>query len=217
MIAKLKRIYKIILITLKKKHVVIKSGANFSVRTCFEGYNVLGANSWLDGEIGYGSYIGEDCVIEGKIGKYCSIGHKVSVLTGAHPVKDFVSTSPCFFSTAKQNGLTYVKQQKFKEKVYADEENRYGVIIGNDVWIGYGATILGGVKIGDGAVIGANAYVNQDVEPYAIVAGQPAKTIRKRFEDEEIKWLMELRWWDKPENWIRENAELFENIHSLYK
>ena len=86
MIAKLKRIYKIILITLKKKHVVIKSGANFSVRTCFEGYNVLGANSWLDGEIGYGSYIGEDCVIEAKIGKYCSIGHKVSVLTGYLPV-----------------------------------------------------------------------------------------------------------------------------------
>ena len=69
-------------------------------------------------------------------------------------------------------------------------------IIGNDVWIGNNVTIMPGVKIGDGAVIGTNATVTKDVEPYSIVAGNPAKLIRKRFDDETIEFLLKLKWWD---------------------
>ena len=70
-------------------------------------------------------------------------------------------------------------------------------VIGNDVWIGQNAVILPGVHIGDGAIIGANSVVGSDVEPYTIVAGNPAKVVRKRFDDELIDLLLSFRWWDK--------------------
>lgn len=75
-------------------------------------------------------------------------------------------------------------------------DNKGDIIIGNDVWIGYEAVILSGVTIGDGAIIGTRAVVTKDVPPYTIVGGVPAKIIRKRFNDETISILMNLRWWD---------------------
>ena len=69
--------------------------------------------------------------------------------------------------------------------------------IGNDVWIGQNSTILPGVHIGDGAIIGLNSVVGSDVDPYTIVAGNPAKVIRKRFDNQLIKLLLKLKWWDK--------------------
>lgn len=80
------------------------------------------------------------------------------------------------------------------------------VMIGNDVWIGYGATILSGVTIGDGAVVAARAVVTRDVEPYAIVAGNPARVVRKRFDDDTIRALLQIRWWDWPVHRIQENV-----------
>jgi len=83
---------------------------------------------------------------------------------------------------------------------FAAAENGYipsgDTVIGNDVWIGSEAIIMPGVRIGDGAVIGTRALVTRDVEPYAIVGGNPAKVIRKRFDDAEIAALLEMRWWD---------------------
>ena len=70
-------------------------------------------------------------------------------------------------------------------------------VIGNDVWIGQNAVILPGVHIGDGAIIGANSVVGSNVEPYTIVAGNPARAIRKRFDDELIGYLLAFKWWDK--------------------
>ena len=87
-----------------------------------------------------------------------------------------------------------------------------GCIIGNDVWIGYNATIMGGCTIGDGAIVATGALVKENVEPYTIVAGQPAKVIGKRFEDEKIAFLMKIKWWDKPEAWIKSHAADFEDI-----
>lgn len=82
-------------------------------------------------------------------------------------------------------------------------------IIGNDVWIGYEALIMPGVKIGDGAVIGTRAVVTKDVEPYTIVGGNPAKIIRKRFDDATIEKLLEIQWW----NWeIEKIMENYQNI-----
>lgn len=85
--------------------------------------------------------------------------------------------------------------------------NRERLVIGNDVWIGYEAVVMAGVTIGDGAIIGARAVVTKDVPPYTIVGGVPAKPIRKRFDDETIERLLDLKWWDWPIEKIRRHLE----------
>ena len=89
-------------------------------------------------------------------------------------------------------------------------DNKGNIIIGNDVWIGYEAVILSGVTIGDGAIIGTHAVVTKDVPPYTIVGGVPAKPIRKRFNDKTIARLLELKWWDWPEERIKANLEIIQ-------
>lgn len=79
----------------------------------------------------------------------------------------------------------------------SDLQLRGDTVVGNDVWIGQNVTILPGVHIGDGAIIGLNSVVGSDVPPYTVVAGNPAKEIRKRFDDELIQIMLKLRWWDK--------------------
>lgn len=212
MFLEIKRLIKIYKIKMQKKNIIFLRKANIDKNAVLEGQNKIGVESWFEGYMGFGTYIGDQCTIMGKIGRYCSIGHKVTILTGTHPSHRFVSTHPTFFSLGLQNGTTYVSTQKFKEKIYADENNKYGCIIGNDVWIGYNATIMGGCTIGDGAIVAAGALVKENVEPYTIVAGQPAKVIGKRFEDEKIAFLMKIKWWDKPEAWIKSHADDFEDI-----
>lgn len=112
----------------------------------------------------------------------------------------------------KQCGETYVNEQKFVENNYADSEKKFSVVIGNDVWICSGAKIIAGVTIGDGAVIAANATVTKDVLPYSVVGGTPAKEIKKRFTEEQINFLLDFKWYDKSIDWIRNNAEYFEDI-----
>jgi acetyltransferase-like isoleucine patch superfamily enzyme len=86
----------------------------------------------------------------------------------------------------------------------------YGITnIGNDVWIGDKVIVIGGITIGDGAVVGAGAVVTHDVPPYAIVAGVPAKVIKYRFDDEKIRKLLDLKWWDWSEEEIKQNREFF--------
>ena len=82
------------------------------------------------------------------------------------------------------------------------------IVVGNDVWIGRGAVVCGGVRIADGAVVGARAVVTQDVRPYAIVAGDPAREIRRRFGDEQIRALLEIGWWEWPAERIRTHLTL---------
>lgn len=200
----------------KKRGVKIGKGAIVGYNSTFEGKNVIGKDSFFVGSIGYGSYIGRASRISATIGRYCSISEEVKTVSGNHPTRDFVSTHPSFFSTACQAGFTYVDGQKFNEYTYADDK-KHPVVIGNDVWIGYGAMIMSGVTVGDGAVIAAGAVVTRDVSPYAIVGGVPAREIRKRFSDEDIKFLLELKWWKKPQEWIKENAPAFENIGELKK
>lgn len=90
-------------------------------------------------------------------------------------------------------------------------DNKGDIVVGNDVWIGYEAVILAGVTIGDGAIIGARAVVTKDVPPYTIVGGVPARPIRKRFSDENIARLLELKWWDWPEERIAANLEAIQS------
>lgn len=91
-----------------------------------------------------------------------------------------------------------------KSQVASAWDNKGDIVVGNDVWIGYEATILSGVKIGDGAIIGAKAVVTRDVRPYSVVVGVPAKEIKQRFDSETIEKLQGLKWWDWPHEKIRQ-------------
>lgn len=135
-----------------------------------------------------------------KIGKFCSIGPDCKIGLGKHPT-GFISTFPAFFSTKRQCQISFVNKNYFEEI--------HPIIIGNDVWIGANAIIMDGVKIGDGAIIAAAAVVTKDVQPFSIVAGVPAREIRKRFTSEEINKLMKIKWWERDVNWLKENADLF--------
>lgn len=198
------------------KDIII--GSNVSIRnTTLEGKNKIYKNSIVGNcKIGKGTYIGEESKFSHTIiGNYCSIGNRVKIITATHPAKTFVSTHPAFFSISKQGGYTYVSAQKFQENKYLNESSKTSVIIGNDVWIGDEAMIIGGVKISDGAIIGSRALVTKDVPPYTIVGGVPAKVIGKRFSDMEIDFLLNLKWWEKDESWIVANLEAFSDIRLL--
>lgn len=122
------------------------------------------------------------------IGKFCQIAAGVEfIMNGANHQMNAVSTFP--FYTLEGWDMT--------SPALADLPLKGDTVIGNDVWIGQNAVILPGVHIGDGAIIGANAVVGADVEPYTIVVGNPATTLRKRFDDELIGILLRLRWWDR--------------------
>jgi virginiamycin A acetyltransferase len=179
--------------------------------------NTVGSESILvNSQMGYGSYLGQDCQFNRvSIGKYCSIGNNVRVVSSTHPITEFVSTHPAFYSTMQQAGFTYVQHQHFEEHLSIDGSN--AISIGNDVWIGDDVMIMGGVTIGNGAVLAARALVTKNVGDYEIVGGVPAKLIRHRFPVEDVKYLLTVRWWDKPEAWIRENAELFLDIEKFKK
>ena len=112
-------------------------------------------------------------------------------------------------------GFTFSNKQLFDEHEFADNAKCYYVIIGNDVWIGNNVIIMDGVKISDGAIIAAGSIVTKNIEPYTIVAGIPAKPIRRRFKDEQIQKLMEIKWWDWPLEEIKKNYSMFSNINKF--
>lgn len=202
--------------SLKKKSIFLNSSVLFNTQTTFEGSNKVHKNACISNSyIGYGTYIGENTYLpNSQIGRFCSIAPNVKVITATHPTSKFVSTSPMFFSSLKQSGKTFCPKSIFKEILTID--NRF-LIIGNDVWIGEGAVIKGGVRIGDGAIIAMNACVTKDVPPYAIVGGIPAKIIRYRFTDNQIKSLLNFQWWNKPIPWIEQHANKFDDIETFLK
>lgn len=191
------------------RKVSFAGGTELSLSNRYEGFNKIGKNSLFFGSMGKGSYMGSDCRIRGDIGRFCCIASGVITANGRHPVKDFVSIHPAFFSPdLSRCGLSYSKEQRFSE-------SGARICIGNDVWIGSGAILLDGVQIGDGAVIAAGAVVTADVAPYSVVGGVPAKEIRKRFSQEQCDYLLRLKWWDKSDAWLREHQEEFIHIQSL--
>jgi acetyltransferase-like isoleucine patch superfamily enzyme len=170
----------------------------------------------IDSMIGFGTYLGSNCkMVKTKIGRFCSIAEGLRIAAGNHPKEKFVSTHPAFFSLSNQHLFNYVDEQTFEEDKYCDVDSNYFVCIGNDVWIGINVTILAGVSIGDGAIVGAGSVVTKSLEPYGIYAGVPARKIGSRFEEKEIEFLLDYKWWDKPEAWIKENAHLFGDIQNL--
>lgn len=203
-----------LLFKIRSDHLTIKFRAKIAPGSRVEGYNKLSHHSFFSGELGFASYIGENSVVVGKIGRFCSIAGNVRFLTHTHPVRKFVSSYPAFYSTKAQCGFTFVDQQKFTETPLCD--GKHSIVVGNDVYIGNGATIIGPVTIGDGAVVAANATVTSDVQPFTIVGGTPAKVIRKRFSDDEIDFLERIEWWNRDIQWIKERAEEFSDI-SIFK
>jgi len=120
-----------------------------------------------------------------KIGRFCSIGHDVTIVLVNHR-SDFVTTYP--FATYRHVWP--------EAPMLQDYVGRGDVVIGNDVWIGHGVFIGSGVTVGDGAIVGGHAVVTKDVPPYAVVVGNPSKVIRYRFDAATIESLLEIKWWD---------------------
>lgn len=138
------------------------------------------------------------------IGKFCSIacGAKFLFNSANHTLRSLSTYPfPIFF---EEWGLDV-------ERVLEAWDNRGGITVGNDVWIGYEAVILAGVTIGDGAIIAARAVVTQDIPPYTIVGGVPARPIRKRFSEPEIQQLLALRWWDWSPEQIAANLDAIQS------
>lgn len=201
---------------LKKEKLFIRKKVKFK-NTVFEGAGKVGEGTeFQNSYLGFGSYIGKHCSLNGvKIGKYSSIGFDIKVYTGNHPFHT-ISTHPAFYSdNLEKMGLFF----RDIPEVYQEKKlkNGYDVEIGNDVWIGSGVIIRGGVKIGDGAVIGMGSVVVKDVSPYTVVAGVPAKPIKKRFSEEDIQFLLEFQWWNRDVKWIQENVDSFYNIEEFKK
>lgn len=141
------------------------------------------------------------------IGKYCSIARNVTfMLTGNHRV-DWISDYPFPAFSAQWNIAKNIKNYIL---------SKGDIVVGNDVWIGYGSFILSGITIGDGAIIGAYSVVTKDIPPYTIVGGNPAKIIRKRFSQQQISRLLKLKWWNLPEEKIHKLIPcLCSDINSL--
>jgi phosphonate metabolism protein (transferase hexapeptide repeat family) len=146
--------------------------------------------SFKDSELGDYSYVDRHCeVIYARIGKFCAIASGVCINALAHPIE-----------RVSQHKFTYRPNEYFLgarlDSTFRESRRTKRVEIGNDVWIGHGATVLPDIRIGDGAVVGAGAVVTRNVRPYAIVAGIPARFVRWRFQPEMASRLIALAWWD---------------------
>lgn len=200
-------------------YLLLNNASVFSLRNYKKGLNntILAKNTSMDAIIGHSivvcqntiidkeseinsySFIGFNCSItKTKVGSFASVANNVSIGMGAHKL-DNISTSSLFY--------------KDVFKTLTEKE----CIIGNDVWIGVDAIILRGVKIGDGAVIGANSVVTKDIPDYAIAVGSPAKVIKYRFNDAQQKIIKESNWWQYSLTEAREIQEKVLNEISAFQ
>lgn len=155
----------------------------------------------------YKEIFGEDFVFDKlEIGKFCSIGSGASFILAGN----------------QGHNHRWISAYSFNVEIFPNAKNGFrtkgDTIIGNDVWIGTEAVIMPGVKIGDGAVIGTRAVVTKDVEPYTVVVGNPAQAVKKRFLEEEIEKLLEIKWWDWEVEEINEALPYIcsEDVNGLY-
>lgn len=154
---------------------------------------VLTVGEHTYGDPGVVVYPGDDTKVS--IGRYCSIADGAEFMVGANHRVEWVTTYPLRI----MYGLPGAMED-------GHPTTKGDITIGNDVWIGTDVLILSGVTVGDGAVIGASAVVGSDVRPYSIVAGNPAREIRRRFDDEEIKRMRQIAWWEWPDEVVKERV-----------
>jgi phosphonate metabolism protein (transferase hexapeptide repeat family) len=158
----------------------------------------------LESTVGDYTYdAGDVMIVYTDVGKFCSIASHTRINPGNHPKW-----------RVTQHHFTYRRAQfGFGDKdddEFFNWRREHRCSIGNDVWLGHGTTIMPGVKIGHGAIVGSGAVVTKDIGPYEIAVGVPAKVIKKRFDDQTIAKLLEIRWWD----W--ERARLEERFDDLF-
>ncbi|MBN8641824.1 MAG: CatB-related O-acetyltransferase [Flavobacteriales bacterium] len=174
----------------------------------FEGKNAVPDRCNFSGKIhiGYATTLGYNNLLGGNItiGKYCQLGVDVAIHATNHPIHHLT---------------TYINSNLFDgELKQFKEENT--ITIGHDVWVGHNVIIVGNVTIGNGAILAAGSVVTKDVEPYAIVAGVPAKPLKKRFSEKVISEIEELQWWNLPEAELAKIKPLFfknlEEANSIY-
>lgn len=143
-----------------------------------------------------------NCAIDCQsIGRFCMISHGVTIGLAGHPT-DFLSNHLVFRYDSKTSyahdfmSIEGNAHEAEMRQLYVEHSRKPLPVIGNDVWIGYGAVIMNGVTVGDGAIVAAGTVVTKDVPPYSIVGGNPAKVIRYRFAEKHIEMLMKLKWWE---------------------
>ena len=206
----IKKILCYFLNTVEKNEKVILSGFSRGIQNVvFEGKNAVpdGCNFSGKIKIGYATTLGYRNLFGGtiSIGKYCQLGFDVALHATNHPISYMT---------------TYINQNLFQGDLkQLKEENT--ITIGHDVWIGHGVIIVGNVTIGNGAILAAGSVITKDVAPHTIVAGVPAKEVRKRFSETIIQEIETLQWWDKSEQELEKIKPLFfkdfTNRHSIYE
>ena len=194
----------------EKTEKVILSGFSRGLQNVtFEGKNAVpdGCNFSGKIKIGYATTLGYRNLLGGtiSIGKYCQLGVDVALHATNHPISYMT---------------TYINKNLFDGELKSLKQENV-IAIGHDVWLGHGVVIVGNVTVGNGAIIAAGSVITKDVEPYAIVAGVPAKEIRKRFSNTIIQEIETLQWWDKSEHELEKIKPLFfkdfSNRHSIYE
>lgn len=192
----------------EKENVTISGFSRGLQNVSFEGKNAVPDRCNFSGKIkiGYATTLGYNNLLGGTItiGKYCQLGADIALHATNHPINYMT---------------TYINKNLFKGELKSlKQENK--ITIGNDVWIGHGVIVVGNVTIGNGAILAAGSVVTKDVAPYAVVAGVPAKEIKKRFSDAIIHEIETLQWWDLSEQELEKIKPLFfkdfTNRNSIY-
>lgn len=204
----------------KNRHLVkFWYSSYFSYRCKFEGMNMIGRRAHFFGTLGYGTEVGDGCFLSAEIGRFSSIGSRCKYTNATHPIKaPFVTTNSLFYSLSgvkSPTGKGFATEQTFDEFRFYDKEREIVNKIGSDVWIGLDVNLIGGVEIGDGAVVLSRAVVTKNVPPYAIVGGIPARILGYRYDKETIEFLLRTKWWNNTEDWFKENWRLMNDIEAL--
>lgn len=195
---------------LQRSHTGLKIGHRAHVEnTRFGVHNSVGDGAnVMNSSVGDFSYVASGASVNNAtIGSFCSIGAGAHISLGLHPTH-FVSTHPAFYSAAADGaGKRFASNTIFTESE--------PIVIGHDVWIGSHTQVMDGVTIGTGSIVAAGAVVNSDVDPYTIVGGLPAKSIRRRFDDDVCERLLASKWWERDHEWLQANHRLFHDVEAF--
>ena len=197
---------------LQKKYKTSKfySGSSVDTASSLGRYNVIFSNTIvINSTIGDHSIVQSDSrVMNADIGKFTSISSRVRIGLGRHPT-DMVSTHAAFYSSSQPVAKTFCRTDNYSPFKR--------IRIGNDVTIFDNVMIMDGVTIGDGAVLAMGSVVTADVAAYAVVAGNPARLMMYRFNDEIRTTLISTRWWDNSDEWLEKNCEFFKDLNTFVK